>query len=147
MARMGQIRQPVLAHPRQQLDEYQRRYHASALHLPRLFLRPFSRRPRATVAMTMAPTPALRERPFQAPPCCCRRRRRRRSRRRILRSRTCLRLGALEGRTARIPVFPIAFPCRVQRDYLLRDRGDERHGHVQACEKADDVLRFLGLGG
>jgi hypothetical protein len=74
MGRMGQIRQPALAHPRQQLDERQRRDHARAFHLPRL-LRPFSGRPHAT----MTPTPALRERPFQTP--LGRRRRRRRIRR------------------------------------------------------------------
>ena len=61
--RMRQIRQPVLAHPRQQLDERQRRDHACAFDLLR-FLHPFSGRSH----MTMAPTPALRERLFQTPP-------------------------------------------------------------------------------
>ena len=89
----------------------------------------------------MAPTRALQERPFQTPPPLRRRRRIR---------RLCVRLRALK-RTARriapILVFPIAFPCGIERHRLLGDRGDWGHGRVQAFEEADDVLRYLGSHG
>ena len=108
---------------------------AHAVHLPRL-LRPFSGRPHATMALT----PALRGRAFQTSP------RRRRGRIRG----PPMRLGASK-RTARriapIPIFPIAFPCGVERDHLLSDRGDEGHGHLQPWEEVDHVLGFLGFHG